>query len=371
MLVPTLATALPTLKTLPDCADFSKAVLPFIPQLYALPQQIFENINDLDALKTLYLATNPLITVLAASLVIAAAVLVVSEINRNYSQVDRLWSIVPVIFNCHYTLWAHLSGLPTQRLDHLMAVTILWGVRLTFNYWRKGGYTIGSEDYRWAIVSKYVGRAGMTVLNIFFISLAQSLLLFLITTPTYILLLSARLTGNTLTTYDSLFPKLIFALVLVEFFADQQQWAFHAAKSLYHSTAKPPREYTYTRQQLDRGFNTSGLWAFSRHPNFAAEQAVWVCFYQWSCCESMTYTNFAFAGALAYLFLFQASTALTEAITKGKYPEYRVYQQRVGKFLPKFQTRSMDGGVGGKKEEGGKAKEEKREGKGGGKAKKR
>lgn len=22
--------------------------------------------------------------------------------------------------------------------------------RLTFNYWRKGGYTVGSEDYRWS-----------------------------------------------------------------------------------------------------------------------------------------------------------------------------------------------------------------------------
>ncbi len=22
-------------------------------------------------------------------------------------------------------------------------------VRLTYNYWRKGGYNVGSEDYRW------------------------------------------------------------------------------------------------------------------------------------------------------------------------------------------------------------------------------
>lgn len=25
--------------------------------------------------------------------------------------------------------------------------------RLTFNYWRKGGYEIGSEDYRWFVPS--------------------------------------------------------------------------------------------------------------------------------------------------------------------------------------------------------------------------
>lgn len=24
-------------------------------------------------------------------------------------------------------------------------------IRLTFNYWRRGGYQIGSEDYRWYV----------------------------------------------------------------------------------------------------------------------------------------------------------------------------------------------------------------------------
>jgi len=41
---------------------------------------------------------------------------------------------------------------------------------------------------------------------------------------------------------------------------------------------------------------------------------------------------------MAYLMLFQASTWFTELITARKYPEYKEYQQRVGKFLPKFGT---------------------------------
>jgi hypothetical protein len=32
--------------------------------------------------------------------------------------------------------------------------------------------------------------------------------------------------------------------------------------------------------------------------------------------------------------VFAGSTPLTEYISAGKYPEYKVYQQRVGKFLP-------------------------------------
>jgi steroid 5-alpha reductase family enzyme len=168
------------------------------------------------------------------------------------------------------------------------------------------------------------------------------LLLFIITAPTYVLLLSSRISGNTFSTYDHLFSKAIFLIILVEFYADQQQWNFHQAKSSYKSTAKVPKDHSYTREQLDRGFNTSGLWAWSRHPNFAAEQAVWVSLYQWCCCETYTFMNWCFMGAISYLFLFQASTWLTEMLSAKKYPEYKVYQKRVGKFLPKVTTESMD-----------------------------
>jgi steroid 5-alpha reductase family enzyme len=131
-------------------------------------------------------------------------------------------------------------------------------------------------------------------------------------------------------------------LVVVEFLADQQQWYYHKAKTAYSKTAKVPSEYKYTREQLDRGFNTSGLFAWSRHPNFAAEQSFWVCLYQWCCLESWTYINWTGAGALGYLILFRASTWLTELVSAGKYPEYKVYQERVGKFLPKALTQSME-----------------------------
>lgn len=47
-------------------------------------------------------------------------------------------------------------------------------IRLTYNYWRKGGYSIGSEDYRWEIVKKQVTPFQMFIFNVLFISFAQS-----------------------------------------------------------------------------------------------------------------------------------------------------------------------------------------------------
>jgi steroid 5-alpha reductase family enzyme len=172
--------ALPLVKTLPECADYAKTVHPFLPQLYDLPYQVAAHITDLQALKHVYVNTNPLMTALAfATMFVTPVVLAVSEINRNYSQVDRLWSILPVLYNAHYTMWAHLNGLPTTKLDHIMAVSIIWGARLTFNYWRKGGYQVGSEDYRWNTVRADVGALGMFILNVTFVSLIQN-----VSTPT-------------------------------------------------------------------------------------------------------------------------------------------------------------------------------------------
>lgn len=114
---------------------------------------------------------------------------------------------------------------------------------------------------------------------------------------------------------------------------------FHRAKKLYQDTAKVPQGWT--REDLDRGFLVKGLWAYSRHPNFAAEQAIWVTLYQWSCFEAHSFANWTFIGTLSYLILFYSSTWFTESVTGSKYPDYVEYQQRVSKFIPKFGTQAM------------------------------
>lgn len=92
----------------------------------------------------------------------------------------------------------------------------------------------------------------------------------------------------------------------------------------------------FTQKDLDRGFITTGLWGYSRHPNFAAEQTIWVVLYQWACFESGTMINWTFVGPMLYLAVFQASTPITEYVSAGKYAEYKLYQERIGKFLPSF-----------------------------------
>ena len=121
--------ALPVIKSIADCTDFTITVLPYVSQLYELPQQIFQNITDPQALKTIYISTNPLISAFAFSLFLFPIFLVVSEVNKNYSQVDRCWSLLPTVYNAHFTAYAHATGVSTRRLDTLLVLSTIWSVR--------------------------------------------------------------------------------------------------------------------------------------------------------------------------------------------------------------------------------------------------
>jgi hypothetical protein len=122
--------ALPLLNTLEDCADFSKAVKPYIPQLYALPEKLLDVFAGRESLLKLYTETNPLISGFAISVALGAVFLVVAEINRNYSQVDRCWSLLPTLYIAHFDAWARLTGLPTQRIDAALLFSAIWSVSL-------------------------------------------------------------------------------------------------------------------------------------------------------------------------------------------------------------------------------------------------
>jgi hypothetical protein len=121
--------ALPVVAALEECAEWSKTVEPFIPQLYELPHKLLGMSSTGDLLK-IYKETNPLVSGFAISLILSVIVLGVSELNGNYSQVDRLWSVLPTMYNVHFAAWAHTNGVPSDRLDLIVLWSVIWSVGL-------------------------------------------------------------------------------------------------------------------------------------------------------------------------------------------------------------------------------------------------
>jgi steroid 5-alpha reductase family enzyme len=73
-----------------------------------------------------------------------------------------------------------------------------------------------------------------------------------------------------------------------------------------------------------------------RHPNYFAEQAIWVVFYLFSVAATGEWLNWTIVGAVLLVILFKGSSDFSEEISAKKYPKYADYQKRVGRFLPKF-----------------------------------
>lgn len=66
---------------------------------------------------------------------------------------DKLWSLLPIAYAWHFATHDLVSGTAAALDPRLLLLAVLitvWGVRLTYNFARKGGYRWQDEDYRCA-----------------------------------------------------------------------------------------------------------------------------------------------------------------------------------------------------------------------------
>jgi steroid 5-alpha reductase family enzyme len=259
-----------------------------------------------------------------------------AEFTGNCSQVDKIWSVVPIVYAWYIAV---AGGLGDRAI--LMAILVtLWGARLTYNFSRRGAYSwkfwTGEEDYRWEVLRQmpmFQSRARWFFFNLFFISLYQNGLILLFTLPILVVLDGAE---QPLFWADYLLGAVFVGLVVMETVADQQQWTYQNEKH----RRKAAGESLTGIYKL--GFTTTGLWKYMRHPNYTAEQAIWVCFYLFSVAATGRWFNWSVAGCVLLLLLFQGSSDFSEGISLKKYPAYAEYKRRVGRFLPKSLGRGME-----------------------------
>ncbi|KAI5474575.1 integral membrane protein, DUF1295 family protein [Pseudohyphozyma bogoriensis] len=320
---------------------------------------------SIEGLKAWYLAADPLHPSLLMATFLSALVWVLSEITGNCSQVDRLWTFLPLIYGAHYTFHPLVTGAGQldDRMLLLFGLQCLWSLRLTTNTYRRGFFNPKSEDYRWEIVRGRIPVWAFKILNLTFISIIQNFLFIFSELPVYLLLTHSQSHPRTPLNFGDYGLAALFVLTLVvEMMADNQQQKYQNWKA----KAKESKVLTpFEAGRLKRGFVTEGLWSWSRHPNFACEQFTWYILYAFTVIpflpSSLTWTsfrhhassvdslaslatllrkyegtlwNYSIWSPLTMSLLFMASTNLTEEISAGKYPLYKSYQKRVPEFWP-------------------------------------
>ena len=260
-------------------------------------------------------------------LIISSSCFLLGEITKNYSQIDKVWSLVPI-----YVAWYVCYSAEFNTRTIIMAILVtIWGLRLTYNFSRKGGYSIyfwkGEEDYRWKEVRKSItlfkSNFNWSLFNLLFICFYQMGLIFLFTLP----ILAAWQGNSELNNFDYLIAAFMFLFILTETIADQQQYNFQPKKYKKINLGEK------LDGEFEDGFISSGLWKYSRHPNFASEQLIWITYYFFSVSATGKFINWSIIGCLLLVILFYNSAKFSEGISDKKYPKYKEYQKRVPIFI--------------------------------------
>ncbi|HMB00658.1 MAG TPA: DUF1295 domain-containing protein [Spirochaetota bacterium] len=269
-----------------------------------------------------YLQLTIIILVFSISLSFAAGL-----VTGNYSQVDRLWSVLPPVY---VIIWGIKYY---QSMVYLLpaALVVVWGIRLSYNFSRRGGYAFSlrkgfyGEDYRWQYLRRKINsRPVFEIFNFVFISSFQLILVFLFTLPLYYTGKYALQKKIQLSPLHITICSFILLLIIIETIADKQQFNFHSLKKQHNFKPK-------------YGFNTSGLWRYARHPNYACELLIWITFFFYL--KTLYSPGLIYgSGAFLLVIVFAGSTALTEKITAAKYPAYREWQKITSPWLPGLKT---------------------------------
>ncbi|GAC1590725.1 MAG: DUF1295 domain-containing protein [Sphingomicrobium sp.] len=193
----------------------------------------------------------------------------------------------------------------------VMALVWLWAIRLTANwatYW--GG--LHHEDWRYPIVRARAGRFG-TLADFFGIHLFPTVQVFLGCLPIY-----AVMTRGTapLGMLDALATLVTFSAIAIEMVADLQLHAFI-------KTRKPGT------------FITSGLWAWSRHPNYFGEVSFWWGLMLFGLAAAPDQWWWIVPGAVTMTAMFQfASIPFMDNRSVERRPAYREHMRKVSALVP-------------------------------------
>ena len=183
-------------------------------------------------------------------------------------------------------------------------------MRLTCNFVARGG--IGHEDWRYANMRRQLGRHFWWA-SLFSVFLGQTIFMF----GPCLALYGALLGSRPLDACDGWAASVCAGAILLEAAADMQMDAFQAAR----------RE-----KRSDACILETGLWAWSRHPNYLGEVLWWWGLWLFGVREAEAWVV---AGPLLItaLFLGVSVKLLEDRQLQNKGDAYRAYKQRVPSAL--------------------------------------
>lgn len=240
---------------------------------------------------------------------------VASVLLRDASIVDPIWGFGFVLIAIASLLHAMGLDFPSWLLGLL---AIIWGLRLgIYLTWRK--LQEPEEDYRYQAMREKQGARFWWV-SFFTIFLLQGVAMFLVSLPVQLGILNR---GDEPLTFvgQILFVAGILFWLVGFFFETVGDWQLARFKSKEENQGKV----------LD-----SGLWHYTRHPNYFGDFSVWWGLWLLSLAAGGPWWTVICPLVMSWLLMKVSGVTLTEKSINERRPDYADYKKRTSPFFPWF-----------------------------------
>lgn len=245
---------------------------------------------------------------LTVTLLLLLLTWMVSIFRRDVSIVDSVWSLMFLAMAFTYTAPAWLNGELGARATLLLLLVSAWALRLSiYISWRNSGE---GEDRRYQAIRRR-HEPGFALKSLYLVFGLQGLLAWFISLP----ILAAATGTASLGMLDVVAVLIFLTGFLFETVADAQLAAFKA-------------DPDNSGKVLD-----SGLWGYTRHPNYFGECLVWWGFYLLAVAAG-GWWSFPAPLLMSFLLLRVSGVTLLERDIGERRPAYRDYARRTNAFIP-------------------------------------
>ena len=254
---------------------------------------------------------HPLIVVAVADLVATLVIFGYSVAANNSSLYDPYWSLAPPVIGAYYLLNPPMPGTDLLRAGIVLSLVFLWGGRLTWN-WVRGWRGLGHEDWRYVDIRSRTGRLYWPA-SLLAIHLLPTVLVYL---GCLSLSVATSGAGRPFGPLDLAAVVVTGAAILIEATADRQLHRF-------------VRSGPATGAVLE-----TGLWAWSRHPNYFGEVLFWWGLWLFALAAAPA-TVYPLVGPVAITLLFVlVSVPLIDQRMLARRPSYEARMKRVSALVP-------------------------------------
>lgn len=242
---------------------------------------------------------------LAALLLVACCTWLVSLARRDVSIVDSVWSVMILLAGGVYAATLETTG---ERAAPVLALAVVWALRLAvYITWRNWGE---GEDHRYQAI-RARNQPGFEWKSLYLVFMLQAVLAWIVSLSLLAAIAGERPWGW----LDNVGVALVVFGIAFEAIGDAQLAAFKGRPE--------------NRGQVMR----SGLWRYTRHPNYFGEFVVWWGFFLlalsagggWSLLSPLL---------MSVLLLKVSGVALLEKDIAERRPAYRDYIARTNAFFP-------------------------------------